>query len=232
MITVFLPTRKGSERIKNKNTKKFAGIEGGLTKIKLNQLLKCKLIDKIILSTNDPEIINIGRKTSNIIEIDERDNYLCRSETKTDELINYVPEIIKEGHVLWTHVTSPMFDPVEYDKAIKMYMKIIKGEIYDSLMTVNKIQNFLWDNQGPINKSSKLEKWPRTQTIDPIFEVNSAMFLNSIENYKLYKNRIGTKPFLLETEKLKSYDIDWPEDFSFTEQIYKFYYEKNNNLGF
>ena len=99
-------------------------------------------------------------------------------------------------------------------------------------MTVNKIQNFLWDNQGPINKSSKLEKWPRTQTIDPIFEVNSAMFLNSIENYKLYKNRIGTKPFLLETEKLKSYDIDWPEDFSFTEQIYKFYYEKNNNLGF
>ena len=232
MITVFLPTRKGSERIKNKNTKKFAGIEGGLTKIKLNQLLKCKLIDKIILSTNDPEIIDIGRKTSNIIEIDERDNYLCRSETKTDELINYVPEIIKEGHVLWTHVTSPMFDPVEYDKAIKMYMKIIKGEIYDSLMTVNKIQNFLWDNQGPINKSSKLEKWPRTQTIDPIFEVNSAMFLNSIENYKLYKNRIGTKPFLLETEKLKSYDIDWPEDFSFTEQIYKFYYEKNNNLGF
>jgi CMP-N-acetylneuraminic acid synthetase len=232
MITVFLPTRKGSERIKNKNTKKFAGIEGGLTKIKLNQLLKCKLIDKIILSTNDPEIIDIGRKTSNIIEIDERDNYLCRSETKTDELINYVPEIIKEGHVLWTHVTSPMFDAVEYDKAIKMYMKIIKGEIYDSLMTVNKIQNFLWDNQGPINKSSKLEKWPRTQTIDPIFEVNSAMFLNSIENYKLYKNRIGTKPFLLETEKLKSYDIDWPEDFSFTEQIYKFYYEKNNNLGF
>ena len=86
MITVFLPTRKGSERIKNKNTKKFAGIEGGLTKIKLNQLLKCKLIDKIILSTNDPEMINIGRKTSNIIEIDERDNYLCRSETKTDEL--------------------------------------------------------------------------------------------------------------------------------------------------
>ena len=29
-IAFFLPTRKGSERVKNKNTRPFAGIEGGL----------------------------------------------------------------------------------------------------------------------------------------------------------------------------------------------------------
>ena len=29
-IAFFLPTRKGSERVKSKNTRPFAGIEGGL----------------------------------------------------------------------------------------------------------------------------------------------------------------------------------------------------------
>ena len=31
-IAFFLPTRKGSERVRNKNTRPFAGIEGGLIK--------------------------------------------------------------------------------------------------------------------------------------------------------------------------------------------------------
>ena len=34
MITAFLPCRKGSQRIPDKNVKPFAGIEGGLLKIK------------------------------------------------------------------------------------------------------------------------------------------------------------------------------------------------------
>ena len=52
-IAFFLPTRKGSERVKNKNTRPFAGIEGGLIENKIRQLLCCEKIDEIILSTND-----------------------------------------------------------------------------------------------------------------------------------------------------------------------------------
>ena len=45
---VFLPCRKGSQRVPNKNTRPFAGVDGGLLRIKLEELLKAKLIDKII----------------------------------------------------------------------------------------------------------------------------------------------------------------------------------------
>ena len=38
-MTIFLPCRLGSERIPQKNTKDFAGIKGGLLKVKLNTLL-------------------------------------------------------------------------------------------------------------------------------------------------------------------------------------------------
>ncbi len=41
-IDVFLPCRKQSSRVKNKNTRKFANINLGLLEIKLNQLLKTK----------------------------------------------------------------------------------------------------------------------------------------------------------------------------------------------
>lgn len=58
---VFLPCRKGSQRVPNKNTRSFAGIEGGLLRIKLEQLLACKKIDKIYLSSDDEVVLNIGR---------------------------------------------------------------------------------------------------------------------------------------------------------------------------
>ena len=37
-IAFFLPTRKGSERVKNKNTRPFAGSEGGLVENKIKHL--------------------------------------------------------------------------------------------------------------------------------------------------------------------------------------------------
>jgi len=34
-IAFFLPTRKGSERVKNKNTRPFGGMDGGLIENKI-----------------------------------------------------------------------------------------------------------------------------------------------------------------------------------------------------
>ena len=58
-INVFLPCKKNSKRIKNKNKRKFANINFGLVKIKLSQLLKSKLIDNIYLSTRNLEKTNV-----------------------------------------------------------------------------------------------------------------------------------------------------------------------------
>ena len=45
-IAFFLPTRKGSERVKSKNTRPFAGIEGGLVENKIKQLLEPNILMK------------------------------------------------------------------------------------------------------------------------------------------------------------------------------------------
>ena len=59
-LVCFLPCRKGSERIPRKNIKPFSDFKNGLIEIKINQLLLSKKIDKIILSTNDKEIIDFA----------------------------------------------------------------------------------------------------------------------------------------------------------------------------
>ena len=220
-ISVFLPCRAGSERVPHKNTRTFAGIEGGLLKIKLQQLIACNAIDTIVLSTNDEEVIQLAKTlSSDKIKIDRRPEHLATSSTSTDDLVKYVPTIISEGAVLWTHVTSPFIDGRIYEEAIDAYKKALtKGE-NDSLMSVTALQTFIWNKEGAVNYDRNKEKWPRTQTIEPLYEINSGIFLADIDIYKNLQDRIGQKPFLFENNDIDSFDIDWEEDFFIAEAIY------------
>jgi len=221
-VVAFLPMRKGSQRVKNKNIKVFAGVKGGLTFIKISQLLKVKKIYKIIISTNDQEVKNIALsfKDKRII-IDDRPEHLASSSTSTDDLIRYVPNIIENGTVIWTHVTSPFVTEKLYDDMIEKYLENL--ETNDSLMSVTKIQKFLWDNEKPINYDKSKEKWPRTQTIEPIYEINSGAFIADIEIYKSLNDRVGDRPFLYELNEKQAFDIDWEDDFEIAEILWSRY---------
>lgn len=218
-INVFLPCRKGSQRVPKKNIKEFAGFKNGLIEIKLKQLLECKKIDKIYLSTNDEEILTYAQSLNqNRIVLHKRAEYLSSSETSTDELVSHVLELIPDGDILWTHVTSPFLNANVYDDIISKYEEV-KIQGFDSLMTTNLIQGFLWNKEGPINYDRTKEKWPRTQTIEPLHEINSAVFLANAEIYRTLSDRIGTNPFLYELDKIKGFDIDWEDDFKIAEAI-------------
>jgi CMP-N-acetylneuraminic acid synthetase len=221
-ISVFLPCRAGSERIPRKNIKPFAGVKNGLLEIKLQQLLKIPQITEIILSTNDNLIIEYVHSLNNgKIILDIRPEYLCTSATSTDELIRYVPSVMKNAeHIMWTHVTSPLCNENDYEKAINQYFLSLKHG-YDSLMSVTSLKKFLFYKNGKtINYDRNIELWPRTQTLESVYEANSAFFINSMNNYISYKDRIGKTPFFYELDSIKSFDIDWEDDFKIAEIIY------------
>lgn len=224
-VIAFLPCRKGSQRIKNKNTRPFAHHQNGLLEIKLQQLLACDAIDKIIVSTNDESVANICLKlcvqdgTNSRIFIDERPDHLGSSSTSTDEVINYVSKKFIFSHLLWTHVTSPFVDAKDYGRCIEEYFNALqKG--YDSLMTVQSLQGFVWSEQSPINYDRQTEKWPRTQTLPKLYEIDSAAFIAPYEVYTKQKDRIGKKPYLLDLNKEVNIDIDWPRQFKLAETLY------------
>lgn len=221
-IAFFLPTRKGSERVKDKNTRPFAHINGGLIENKLQQLTASKRIDEIILSTNDEICINIASKyiSDRRLRIIPRPESLCLSSTNLQDLIRYVPTITEAEHILWGHVTTPICGAEVYDRAIDVYFSMLKKG-YDSLVSVVELKNFLLNKQGKLINNTTPLLWPRTQDLFPLYEINHAMFIASKEIYVTTGNRIGKNPFLYLMNKLQSFDIDWEEDFAIAEMIFE-----------
>lgn len=226
----FLPTRKGSERVINKNTRTFAGIEGGILRVKLEQLLAVERIKNIIVSTNDEATIQIAESFNNSrIKVVERPEFLCLSSTVIQDFINYIPTIIDAEHIFWVHTTSPFADTKVLNDALDIYEeKVIKAKAFDSLLSVSKIQQFLWSEKENkcVNHDRTKVLWPRTQDLEPLYEINHAFYINSKENYLRIHDRIGVKPYLFELDKIHSLDIDWGDDFALAEIVYNYLYGK------
>jgi len=78
-----------------------------------------------------------------------------------------------------------------------------------------------------VNNNTGLE-WPRTQDLMPLYEINHAMFIAPRRLYAEGK-RTGVHPKLYELDKLRSYDIDWDDDFAIAEAL--FGYMKKSGLS-
>lgn len=216
-VTCFLPCRAGSQRVMRKNIKPFASYEHGLIQIKLRQLFAASGIDEVVLTTNDTEILAYAETLDDPrLRLHHRVEELSSSATSTDQLVGHALELIPEGHILWTHVTSPFITAKKYDDVIRAYWEQ-REQSYDSLMTTTTIHGFLWQDEQPMNYDRTIEKWPRTQTLAPVHEVNSGAFLASADLYRELDDRIGRRPYLYAMDKFTSFDIDWPEDFVIAE---------------
>jgi CMP-N-acetylneuraminic acid synthetase len=218
-MKVFLPCRAGSQRVKKKNTRPFGGNKKGLLGRKLIQLIKCDLIDEVTVSTNDPEVVEIALSMAcNSIVIDDRPEHLCGNDATTDQLIKYASTLFSNEHFLWTHVTCPFFDEKCYKAAIDKYFQCLTENTHDSLMGVKKIQTFLWDDRGALFDRSRT-KWPFTQSISPIYEVDSTVFIINSELSKAMSDRIGNNPFMFENNDIDSFDIDCLDQFHSADKL-------------
>ncbi len=223
-IIAFLPCRKGSERVLRKNIRPFGPFKHGLIEIKLRQLLSCAAIERIVLSTNDVEILDFARglDAGDRLLVHRRKEILSSSSTSTDDLVAHAADLIlplsPHCHILWTHVTSPFVTASHYTEIISEYFHALR-EGHDSLMTTTPLHAFLWTEAGPLNYDRQIEKWPRTQTLIPVQEVNSAGFLAAAAIYTYHNDRIGAHPKLFPLSRLVALDIDWEEDFIVAEQL-------------
>lgn len=218
-VTAFLPCRKGSERVPRKNIRPFGPAAHGLVEIKLGQLLGCAAIDHVVLSTNDDEIIDFAQGLdAPRLTIHRRAEHLSSSATSTDDLVGHARDLVGTGHILWTHVTSPFITAALYAEIIAAYRGALAAG-YDSLMTTTPLQAFLWTEDGPLTYDRSIEKWPRTQTIPPVHEINSGAFLAPVDIYSRHHDRIGAHPRLYPLDRLTAFDIDWEADFVIAEQL-------------
>jgi len=223
-LSIVLPIRKGSQRVKNKNIRPFSKEGKSLTELKITELLKIKNVDEIIITSNYEEAIaqvEAIAKDDSRVTIDKRPEHLCSSQTIVKELIEYMPTITKGEHILWLHVTSPFVKAEDYEKAIEEYFKALENG-YDSIMSVTEIRNFLWSDKSKkiINAPKGDNVWIQTQELEPLYEINHAFYINSRENYLSMSDRIGKNPYLYVMKGSKVIDIDWEDDFELARKLF------------
>lgn len=222
-VVAVVPARSGSERVKSKNTRPFAGFDGGLLELKLSQLATVPEIDKVIVSTNDPEVIDITRHfaktTDKPLIIDARPDHLASSATPMSEFIKYAATLEEDGTMLMTHVTHPLVTSHVFSELISSWIEA-EEQGYDSLVTATRLHAFLWDEEArPFNYDDTQEKWPRSQDIEPLFEINHAAYLMPFVRMREVGDRVGTHPRVFHMEEDVAMDIDWEYQFQLLEDI-------------
>ena len=176
-IVALLPMKANSERVKGKNFKKF--IDKPLFKWILDTLLSVSLIDKVIINTDARFILEENNLFENDrIIIRDRKLDLIGDFVSMNEIIKDDINNINSNLYLMTHTTNPFLSKTTINNSILTYNKLFKNNEIDSLFTVDKIQNRLYQFDGtPINHDPV--NLIRTQDLIPWYQENSNLYLFS-----------------------------------------------------
>jgi N-acylneuraminate cytidylyltransferase len=215
-IIAIIPVKEISERVKNKNFRKFY-LKNSLFDILIRKLKKCKEISNIYISSNSKKVKKLSNKHGCVYI--ERDIKFCNNLTPWSDVIYEVAKSIPEKNdtiLMWCHTTTPLFD--SYQEAIRLFKK---KSNYDGLISVENMKRFLISHtKKPINYTWGV--WhPYSQDLDPVYSVTGALFMSKKENFIKNRYVISKKPQFLETKAFESIDIDTIEDFKLAQLIYR-----------
>lgn len=205
----FVPVKLNNERLPGKNTKQFFNGRPLISYI-LKTLEKVSNIDEIYVYCSNPEI---KEYLDDNIKFLQREKYLDLSTTSFNKVLTSFADIVDADIYLLTHATAPFLRKESFEKAIE----VVKSGKYDSAMSVQKLQEFLWKNNKPFNYSP--ENIPRTQDLEPYFMETCGMYVYKSELIKKENRRIGHNPYLLEVSKIEACDINDNIDFEIANAI-------------
>ena len=130
-LIAFIPARKNSKSIPNKNLKELGGKP--LISYSVESALKCGL--RTIVSTDDPEIAKIAKSYG--VEVLERSSSLAKDDTSMFEVLRAEVPRIGADLVLLLQPTSPLRKTVHIKTAINYFQENLEN--YDSLVSVEKV---------------------------------------------------------------------------------------------
>lgn len=215
-IVAIVPMRHSSERVPGKNYRDFAGKP--LFHHVVEALLKCKFIDKVIIDTDSPIVIEQAQSIFPDVIVLERPAHLRDGAiAMNDVLLNIINQVPSEFY-LQTHSTNPILKSTTIQSGIEKFLSIYP--MYDSLFSVTRKQVRYWDPLArPINHNQNILL--RTQDLPPVYEENSCMYIFTKNILERKHNRIGDRPYLFEMEEIEAQDIDVELNFLVAEFLYK-----------
>jgi N-acylneuraminate cytidylyltransferase/CMP-N,N'-diacetyllegionaminic acid synthase len=224
-ILAIIPARGGSKGIPQKNIRLLNNKP--LIAYTIEEAMKSKLVDRVIVSTENEEIYKISKQYGAELPFMRPVEFAQDSTPGIDPILhcikwmeineNYVPD-----YVVCLQCTSPFRRAEQIDEALK---RIIEEDA-DSLVSLREIEeNPYWMkklvNGKMQNFLENIELISRRQELPPVYLLNGAIYIAKTES--LLKNgnwyADNTIPYIM--DKISSTDIDDILDFQFAEFLMK-----------
>ena len=188
-IIAIMPIKMNNERLPGKNTKLLG--DKPLIRYQLEALAETNEFDSINVYCSSEEIQDYLPDGVNFVK---RPDYLDLPTSNFNQIFtSFIDEVDADIYV-YAHATAP-FVTVE---TIKECVEAVKSGKYDSAFCAVKIQDYLWEDNKPMNFDAL--NIPK-------------------EMYKKYGRRIGNCPYIKEVSFKESIDINNPEDFDLAQAL-------------
>ncbi|MDX4028616.1 acylneuraminate cytidylyltransferase family protein [Aliarcobacter skirrowii] len=218
-----VPARGGSKRLPRKNMLDLCGKPLIAWSIKAG--LNSKYIDKVVVSSDDEEILNISSNFG--AETIKRPVELASDTATTFDTIKHTIENVeKYDYIVLLQPTSPLRNAKHIDEAIQL----LEEKNADAVVSVCEMEhNPLWSNTLP--NDGNMRGFPRdevlnkrSQDLEKYYRLNGAIYICKTE--KLLENKsffLKDNIFAYIMDRQYSIDIDEEIDFKMAEVILKSY---------
>ncbi len=200
-ISIFMPIRLGSQRIKKKSVIDFFGRPLFCWSL---QTLDSLGHEVYVYTNDEKELLSVLDFTPKNVKFLKRPTILDTNSATGIDIYKSFASSVKSDVYMLAHCTSPFVSAETYRKVINKV--IVDG--FSSSCTVEKKQTFCWKEQQPVNFSLPRE---RTQDLEPVFVETSAAYCYKREVLDL-NSRTSDNNCFVESNFIESLDIDDESD--------------------
>lgn len=209
-LTIVIPLRKGSQRVKNKNTRLFCGHSLFYYK----SLVIRELGFRVIVDSDDDYVLSEAERFG--FEARKRPDYFASNQCTNSEYHEYLGRNCDTEHILIAQVTNPLIRLSTFQSAIEKYFQ----EDLLGVMSVQRLKTFLWNEEGPVNYS--LNAAVNSQDLPPYWSPTFGVVIAPSSSIAIQRNLFVENAFFLELDEYEAIDIDTPFDFWLAEKALEF----------
>jgi N-acylneuraminate cytidylyltransferase len=212
-VLALIPARGGSKGLPRKNILPVGGQP--LIAWTINAAKNSNVIDKLVLSSEDHEIIEIAKSWGCEVPF-KRPNELAGDEAKSiDVVLHALQELPGYEYLILLQPTSPLRLASDIDAAFSLMFErgatscVSVCEASQSPYLMYKLQ----ENDGLTSLLNPIFDIDRRQDLPPVYTLNGAIYIARVDQFLISKSFINQNTVAYKMPIERSIDIDRPEDF-------------------
>ncbi|MFD1037192.1 cytidylyltransferase domain-containing protein [Virgibacillus byunsanensis] len=217
-ILAIIPARGGSKGIPKKNIKQIAGKP--LIAWTIEEALKSKYIDRLVVSTEDEEIASISKSFGAEVPFLRPDTLSKDTTPGIEPILHAIENLPGFDYVLMLQPTSPLRTVEDVDGIIEwMIEKEYQTAVSICLSDKTPSWMFQLTNDSNLESVVQEEVTVRRQESKNVYALNGALYLISSKELSEFKSFFtnNTKGYVMPKER--SFDIDDLVDFQICENF-------------